>query len=106
MTDRKKPGVAFWATVGLVVMLVGYPLSFGPACRFLLPNGRCTEFYRPCILAAMDGPRPVRNALWRWANLCGGKQYLVCVRLFDSTRPNPIIQRSAGIADHEEDFVP
>jgi len=32
MTDRKKPGVAFWATVGLVVVLVGYPLNFGPAC--------------------------------------------------------------------------
>jgi hypothetical protein len=31
MTDRKKPGVAFWATVGLVVALVGYPLSIGPA---------------------------------------------------------------------------
>jgi hypothetical protein len=28
--DRKKPGVAFWATVTLVVMLVGYPLSWGP----------------------------------------------------------------------------
>src|SRR5262245_38714898 len=32
MTDRKKPGVAFWATVVVVVMLVAYPLSFGPAC--------------------------------------------------------------------------
>jgi hypothetical protein len=31
MTDRKKPGVAFWATVALVVVLVGYPLSQGPA---------------------------------------------------------------------------
>ncbi len=31
MTPRKKPGVAFWATVGLVVVLVAYPLSFGPA---------------------------------------------------------------------------
>jgi hypothetical protein len=30
MTDRKKPGVAFWATV--VVVLLLYPLSFGPAC--------------------------------------------------------------------------
>jgi hypothetical protein len=29
-SDRKKPGVAFWATV--VVALVAYPLSFGPAC--------------------------------------------------------------------------
>ncbi len=32
MTDRKKPGVAFWSTVVLAVVLVGYPLSFGPAC--------------------------------------------------------------------------
>jgi hypothetical protein len=32
MTSRKKPGVAFWATVVLVVALMAYPLSFGPAC--------------------------------------------------------------------------
>ena len=31
MTDRKKPGVAFWATVGLIVALVAYALSFVPA---------------------------------------------------------------------------
>jgi hypothetical protein len=29
--DRKKPGIAFWATVALVVVLAGYPLSYGPA---------------------------------------------------------------------------
>jgi hypothetical protein len=29
---REKPGVAFWTTVVVVVVLVGYPLSFGPAC--------------------------------------------------------------------------
>jgi hypothetical protein len=32
VTDRKKPGVAFWATVVVVALLVAYPLSFGPAC--------------------------------------------------------------------------
>jgi hypothetical protein len=32
MTDHKKPGMAFWATVAMVVVLIGYPLSFGPAC--------------------------------------------------------------------------
>src|SRR5262245_53120695 len=32
MTNRKKPGVAFWATVVVVVALVAYPMSFGPAC--------------------------------------------------------------------------
>ena len=31
-SDRKKPGVTFWATVVVVVGLIGYPLSFGPAC--------------------------------------------------------------------------
>ena len=32
MTSRKQPGVAFWAAVVVVVVLVAYPLSFGPAC--------------------------------------------------------------------------
>ena len=32
MTDRKKPSFAFWITVALVAVLVGYPMSFGPAC--------------------------------------------------------------------------
>ncbi len=31
MTSGKKPGIAFWATVVLVLVLA-YPLSFGPAC--------------------------------------------------------------------------
>jgi len=29
--DRKKPGLAFWAAVVLLLALV-YPLGFGPAC--------------------------------------------------------------------------
>jgi hypothetical protein len=29
--SRKKPGVAFWATV-VVAALIAYPVSFGPAC--------------------------------------------------------------------------
>ena len=32
MIDRKKPGVAFWTTVVVVMALVAYPVSFGPAC--------------------------------------------------------------------------
>jgi hypothetical protein len=42
MTSRKKPGVAFWATVVVVVVLVGYPLSIGPvlwlADRQMIPD--------------------------------------------------------------------
>ena len=30
-SDRKKPTAGFWITVALVAVLVGYPLSFGPA---------------------------------------------------------------------------
>ena len=30
--DRKAPSAAFWATVVVVVALVAYPLTFGPAC--------------------------------------------------------------------------
>jgi hypothetical protein len=30
MTDRK-PTAGFWITVAFVALLVGYPLSFGPA---------------------------------------------------------------------------
>ena len=32
MNDRKQPGAAFLATVVMIAMLPGYPLSFGPAC--------------------------------------------------------------------------
>jgi len=41
-SSRKKPGVAFWATVVVVALLVAYPLSIGPtiwiADHRLLPD--------------------------------------------------------------------
>jgi hypothetical protein len=33
MTDRNKPGWAFWAAVALVELPVLYALTFGPVCR-------------------------------------------------------------------------
>ena len=38
---KKKPGVAFRATVVVVVVLMGYPLSFGPACWISSRTGKC-----------------------------------------------------------------
>ncbi len=51
--DRKKPGVAFWTTVVVVGLLVGYPLSFGPACwvsSYLDDSGDIVSLiYRPIV---------------------------------------------------------
>jgi hypothetical protein len=72
-SDRKKPGVAFWATVALVVVLVGYPLSFGPACWIAgRTDGRrglvqVIRFYPHITSAAFQGPKPVANSLKWWA---------------------------------------
>ncbi len=49
--SRKKPGVAFWATVVVLVGLSGYPLSMGPACwissRMDTGAGIVTIAYQP-----------------------------------------------------------
>jgi hypothetical protein len=49
--SRNKPGVAFWATTVVVVVLVAYPLSFGPACWLATSHAEYTTlvryFYRP-----------------------------------------------------------
>ena len=76
MTDRKKPGVAFWATVGLVVVLVGYALSFGPMC-WLVGMGVvprrvvyfASDAYNPLIERAIMDEPPFGPALSSWASL-------------------------------------
>jgi len=39
-SSRKKPGAAFRATVVVVVLLVAYPLSFGPGALGVPAAGR------------------------------------------------------------------
>jgi hypothetical protein len=53
MTGRKKPGVAFWTTMVVVILLIGYPLSFGPACWIAsrIWVGRLLVPYRPIVWA-------------------------------------------------------
>ncbi len=52
MTDRKKPGVAFWATVAMVGLVL-YVASFGPACwlvgRGFISSSAASFFYRPVL---------------------------------------------------------
>ena len=70
MTDRKKPGVTFWATV-VVVGLVLYVLSFVPACwlcdRDALSERLVYWTYRPLATASIYSG--CGNALCRYGEL-------------------------------------
>src|SRR5262245_1641677 len=66
-SDRKKPGIAFWATVLVVVALVGYPLSFGPAC-WLVDSGSVSRdlaetLYLPLIALVAQCPDSIQRAM-------------------------------------------
>jgi hypothetical protein len=73
MTDRKKPGVAFRATVALIALLA-YPLSFGPACWITARSqlgdqiGRACmeEVYRPVLWTIAYGPAVIEKPLFWW----------------------------------------
>jgi len=73
MTDRKKPGVAFWATVAVVAMLIGDPLSFGPACRvtsrMTYPHAIFETTYQPLAWNAEKIGQPSWLILNRYAQL-------------------------------------
>jgi hypothetical protein len=73
MSDgRKKPSVAFWASVAVVVVLIGYPLSIGPAVwltgRKYAKESTVTSFYWPVLWSAGQTP-PLENALVWWGSL-------------------------------------
>lgn len=69
-SNRKKPGMAFWAIAVVVVALVLYPLSFGPACWWFSnpePHSRgfAPRIFWPMGWVATNGPEPCRRAI-RW----------------------------------------
>lgn len=70
MTSPRKPAAGFWITVALVAVLVGYPLSFGPACWITSRVGIGNPFliYRPLLSPARRWNK-VNTALTCYANL-------------------------------------
>jgi hypothetical protein len=60
--------VAFWATVVVVVVLVAYPLSFGPACwissRANVGAGAVTAIYRPITSAMWHNAGIAKTMNW------------------------------------------
>jgi hypothetical protein len=72
--ERKKPGVAFWATVVVVAVLLAYPLSFGPACWICggpaQPiNGNFCAFYRPLLKLWRRCPQIVQDGICCYVDL-------------------------------------
>jgi|GEM_PF-6597946 len=69
MTSRKKPGVAFWATVVVVVALL-YVASFGPACWITSHLDRGSNLipvvYRPIAWAMSAERNTVVNRVSKW----------------------------------------
>jgi len=82
--SRSKPGVAFWATV-VVVVLVAYPLSFGPAC-WLAPHSetvhRCIHvLHYPILWMTLKTHREIAPGVFEegWLDPCV-QWYATCGR--------------------------
>jgi hypothetical protein len=76
MTDRKKPGVTFWATVVVASLPLLYVLSFGPACWWFsdwIPYGpgprHIPKYYHPIGWVALKGGHRIMTAFSWYANL-------------------------------------
>jgi hypothetical protein len=76
ISDRKKPGVAFWATLVVVAVLVAYPLSIGPAYwlkrqdwAYGSTHGAFHAVYGPIIWIYQQGPQPAHDAIGWYVDL-------------------------------------
>jgi hypothetical protein len=69
VTNRKKPGVAFWASVVVVVGLVVYPLAYGPI-GWLCERPNCPQWfarlidclYMPLLSLIAHAPTQIQTA--------------------------------------------
>src|SRR5262245_54850723 len=70
MSDDRKPGLMFWTTMMALVLLVGYPLSFGPACwitsRANVGASAIPVVYRPLTWAMSPDSHTKMNRVSTW----------------------------------------
>lgn len=75
--SKRPPSTGFWTTVVLAAALVGYPLSFGPAC-WMTSWFRCgertiTTVYHPIVWTRLNGPVIIDSAI-DWYSQVGARK--------------------------------
>jgi len=73
---KKNLGAGFWGTVVLLVVLVAYPLSFGPWCRFnragpgeIKASAYVWPYY-PMFWLMDNGQAPIKSAIRSYVIWC------------------------------------
>ena len=90
MTDStvRKPGIAFYCTLSLVLLFLLYPVSFGPAIwsegRGYIDKDVIERVYAPMLWGILYGPPPVCDSIYWWAALGLRPDHLVCYNVDDS----------------------
>src|SRR5262249_29277942 len=97
-SSHKKPAMAFWATVVVVMLLVAYPLSFGPACWWFTSSPVAKPFPGEPLLRIepeLRGTSARYAPLFYWPRLAGrprscadlGGHPALCYAVWQHNRP-------------------
>src|SRR5262245_19326735 len=84
ISERKKSGAPFLATIFLAAALLAYPISFGPACWWFSQKGTAggrpirlaSRIYWPFGWIIWNGPRPAVRVINWYATLGADDVYL------------------------------
>ena len=81
MASSRKPTAEFWITVAFLAVLVGYPISFGPACWVSSRHGRSSSaeivshIYAPAIRVCSRCPNFVLDFAWWYSEVGAANNY-------------------------------